>query len=788
MQFSAVMRSFPLPSWRLIVATALLVPIGCSSSFDDTLSDNTGVGGKAGASGKSGGAGGRAGGGAGGASGKAGAGGKAGGAGAAGKAGAGGFAGAAGKGGASGTGLGGAAGTNAGSGGTGGNVMGKGGTSGTGGAGGASGTGGAGGTNTNKGGAGGASSQVCLPKSTRCNGANRETCASNGSGYTASVTCAIGCKDDQCIPCVNGFTPSCTPAGAVTACTEGGVATTSSCGAQTCENGACVSCPTGSPIKCVGLQRVGCEGGKQKIIETCGPNLCAAEGCLQCSTGQKSCNGTTITTCQGGQFVAATECAPLACSAGACVPECSGNQRRCQGQALQQCVGGVYTTLQQCEATETCDENANLCRACTDGTTRCNGLVSESCNQGKWATSQTCTAACVQQPEGPTCYSSFVAVAAGPGRTCVLASPSSGGGARAVCWGASSQGELGTITGQVKPQVIPGSPTAAGIAMGRAHTCLLTDGGQVRCVGANNHGQLGRTTVGNDPSAAFANVSGLGISPTILEIVAGDDLTCAKRLGGIVDCWGQFPDGTWQHNPKRVATSGVAVLTSGRGSLGLHSTGVSIDPMRAFGANHTGQLGTGSASPTTVEFPGTDVTLIKGAKSYAAGGERTVAGTPVGHGCAVDRDNTLWCWGLNDNGQIGSAAGDTNVTIEGALRKVAGLPTTVFTDAGFVVAGRTHTCATRNNVTAGAVWCFGENPDARAGQSLGTASAPQQVSLPGSAAGLALGDDHTCALVRTAAGQEPRAVYCWGANDKAQLGDPAPSVGTPRLVDLSRAP
>lgn len=784
MQIFAVMRSLPSPSWRVIAATALLLPIGCSSSFDDTLADNSGTGGKSGGSGTAGGAAGRAGGGAAGTSGKSGASGKAGGAGAAGKSGAGGLGGASGKGG--GSGLGGSSGASAGFGGAGGNVIGKGGA---GGGGTSSGSSGASGANTNKGGAAGAggAQMACVPKSTRCNGANRETCANNGTGYTASVTCAVGCNDGQCLPCA-GFEPTCTASNAVSACTDGGIAITSSCGAQTCEEGECVSCPTGTPVKCVGSQRVGCEGGSQKVIETCGPNLCAPDGCLECSAGQKSCNGTTITTCQGGKFVAATECAPLPCSQGACVPECSGTQRRCQGQALQQCVSGVFTTVQQCEVAETCDANANLCRSCLDGTTRCNGLLLESCGAGKWSTSQTCSAACVPQGGTPSCYDSFLAIAAGPGRSCVLARPSTGTSARAVCWGDSSQGELGTIATQLPPQLITGAPASVAIAMGRAHTCVLTENGQVRCAGANNHGQLGRSTVGGDPSATFSSVSGLGSSPSILEIVAGDDLTCVRRSGGVVDCWGQLADGLTYQAPVRVASTGVAIFAAGRGSIGLHSPGSTTEPMRAFGANNSGQLGTGMADTAVVEFPGATVSAVKGVKVFAAGGERTPGGTPIGHGCAVDRDNTLWCWGLNDNRQLGSDAGSLNVTIEAALRKVAPSPTTVFTDAGFVVAGRTHTCATRNNVTAGAVWCFGENPDGRAGGGISAASPPQQVTLPGSAAGLALGDDHTCALVRTIAGQEPRAVYCWGSNAKAQLGGSAPGDGTPRQVVLTPPP
>ncbi len=133
------------------------------------------------------------------------------------------------------------------------------------------------------------------------------------------------------------------------------------------------------------------------------------------------------------------------------------------------------------------------------------------------------------------------------------------------------------------------------------------------------------------------------------------------------------------------------------------------------------------------------------------------------HICSVTPGGTT-CWGQGALGELG------NGTTEPAR-----VPTPV-SDAAtfqFVTAGYTHTCGLD---ASGAAWCWGSN----FGGELGTGSSPDQncaglpcqtrpvaVATSQRFTQLAAGDSFTCGL--TSGG----AIFCWGRNDKGQLGTTA---------------
>jgi alpha-tubulin suppressor-like RCC1 family protein len=132
--------------------------------------------------------------------------------------------------------------------------------------------------------------------------------------------------------------------------------------------------------------------------------------------------------------------------------------------------------------------------------------------------------------------------------------------------------------------------------------------------------------------------------------------------------------------------------------------------------------------------------------------------TGLYHTCAIKNDGTLWCWGGNLSGQLGSDS-------------IPVLPTSQTSDpvqiAGTtwqsVSAGQSHTCAV---MVDGTLWCWGSNTSGQLGDNtLDSKSTPVAVGTSGQTwAMVAAGVTHTCALATGGS------LWCWGDNSAGQLG------------------
>jgi alpha-tubulin suppressor-like RCC1 family protein len=115
-------------------------------------------------------------------------------------------------------------------------------------------------------------------------------------------------------------------------------------------------------------------------------------------------------------------------------------------------------------------------------------------------------------------------------------------------------------------------------------------------------------------------------------------------------------------------------------------------------------------------------------------GHRSVA-TGKHHTCAIDIDGAVWCWGLNDAWQVQAGAAD--VVLDPV--RIDALPA----PAVQVAAGRSVSCA---RLVDGSVWCWGKNENGELG--LGTKTerlAPNPVDLAGDKAiDLEVGAFHVC--------------------------------------------
>jgi len=339
-----------------------------------------------------------------------------------------------------------------------------------------------------------------------------------------------------------------------------------------------------------------------------------------------------------------------------------------------------------------------------------------------------------------------IAVAGGGAHTCALLADGS-----VKCWGDNATGQLGL--GTTAPQLSPGAAVAldgpaVAIAAGASHTCALLSDGTAWCWGLNETGQLGDGTLAQRTTPT--PVSGLTGAVTI---EAGPRFTCARLANGLVSCWGrnvagQLGDGTNIDRLTPVNTVGLTDAVAVAGGT-THTCALQAnDVARCWGDNALGQLGNGTASASTVP-------QVVGGGGGTISARGLAANSNGSFTCARRADGTLSCWGSNGAGQLGSAFVSQSLsanTVNGVSNVVA------------VTAGGGHTCALDAD---GAVWCWGSNVDGRLGDGTTTnRSQPGVVSgLPGAAVAVSAGNRFTCALLHNGT------VYCWGANDFAQLGD-----------------
>jgi len=355
-----------------------------------------------------------------------------------------------------------------------------------------------------------------------------------------------------------------------------------------------------------------------------------------------------------------------------------------------------------------------------------------------------------------------------------------------------SSRDVGAGTGQER--------RATDIAAGERHTCARLDhGDDVLCWGANDLHQISYTF--DRPP-----LEGLVFDEwrDAFDLGAGGAHACVRSNDGI-ECWGnnaagQLGVGHSDASPgarPAEGTEGAVTLAVGL----LHACAVLEDGSRAvcWGDNRFGQLGVEDAAdccPLATDVEGLPAGLIL---QVAAG---------AGHTCAIVEIaelRELWCWGDDRFGQLGDGEA-------GGSRATPARVTLADEDPLGIVAGAHHTCLGHAPLDGSAplrVSCWGRGDRGELGDGRGESRAmpgdpvllPDLRPIRGDAsAELGLSPDettgelvladhagHTCALL------EDGSVWCWGANDRGQLGDgttedalvPVRAQLDTRAVDLS---
>jgi alpha-tubulin suppressor-like RCC1 family protein len=328
------------------------------------------------------------------------------------------------------------------------------------------------------------------------------------------------------------------------------------------------------------------------------------------------------------------------------------------------------------------------------------------------------------------------------------------------CWGENADGQLGYAahpeqTTPRRVQSAQGDWKAA--SAGYEHSCAIDLDDELRCWGRNDKGQVGDRTTATKvaPTEVYLGSEWTSVS-------AGFQHTCGIRKVGTLWCWGRndtygaVGDGTFTDRTFPVNVGGTETWTSvdtSSGSLGHHTCAIRADDtLWCWGRNDVGQLGDGSTETRSVPVQ----VGIESWQSVTVGDHHT---------CAIRTDQTMWCWGWNGYGQLGDGTLATRT-------EPIQVDATSWTS---VAAGAAHTCATR---TGGALFCWGYNSNGQLGDGTTTDRSEPGTAISDAAwTSVSSGVFHTCGL------QNDGSLWCWGRNDKGQLG-----FGTTTEEPANRAP
>jgi len=249
------------------------------------------------------------------------------------------------------------------------------------------------------------------------------------------------------------------------------------------------------------------------------------------------------------------------------------------------------------------------------------------------------------------------------------------------------------------------------------------------------------------------------IDPVAKDLAVADGFACGLQ-GGVPYCWGDASFGaTGDGSVPRttlpalapvdslvkfvsVSAGGVDFSSDAGHACGLTATGA----VYCWGDNRFGQLGQGTTSPSSSTVP---LAVAPGTvfRSISAGGT---------HSCGVTTAGDVLCWGNDSSWQVGVGANPigTAAVVATPTRPVFAAPQPSFVS---VSAGATHTCAITDT---GALWCWGNNQDLQLGVPRNpNLSSRRPVAVGGGAQSfkqVSAGTSRTCAIDVT------DTAFCWG--------------------------
>jgi alpha-tubulin suppressor-like RCC1 family protein len=303
----------------------------------------------------------------------------------------------------------------------------------------------------------------------------------------------------------------------------------------------------------------------------------------------------------------------------------------------------------------------------------------------------------VDRPSEVSGISDATRVAVGEHDACALLSTG-----HVECWGENKDGQVGDdgeAEAVTTPTEVAGIDDASAISVGLRFACALLDGGTVKCWGSNIFGDIG---AGVEPTKTrtFLTPEAVDGVEHAVALSSYDYDSCVVIEGGEVRCWGNDDYGQLGNGEHaielfsdtpvkaREISAASAVAVSSGGTCVLLASGGSE---ACWGLDEYGQLGDGTETPSlVVEDTPQEAHGIAGALQIAVGEQ---------YACTLLAGGHEDCWGRDDEGQVGDGEGKPNRRVD--LPKPLG----ALTGVTQISAGPFSACA----IADGSAYCWGND-------------------------------------------------------------------------------
>jgi alpha-tubulin suppressor-like RCC1 family protein len=268
-------------------------------------------------------------------------------------------------------------------------------------------------------------------------------------------------------------------------------------------------------------------------------------------------------------------------------------------------------------------------------------------------------------------------------------------------WGDNSTGQLGTDDG-IDPRFTPGQCAMATadwfvIVAGAMHALALKTDKTLWAWGSNGAGELGinDTDQRNSPTQSFITTQDWS------AIAAGEGHSLALKIDNTLWTWGYNYDGqlglgnsgwtTERKTPTQVGNNSdwFMIAAGGAYCIALKTNRT----LWAWGANSNGQLGDGTNTRRTTPR-----------QVFGSTSDWSVISAGFNHTIALKTDKTLWAWGDNEFGELGTNDGIARYTPTQCVMTTQ--------DWFTIAAGLQYTIALKTNMT---LWAWGYNSNGQIG-------------------------------------------------------------------------